>query len=360
MLHAAIMAGGSGTRFWPASRGALPKQLLNLAGERSMLQQTVDRLGDLVSPDRTLILTNVRLADAVGKQLPDLPKSCVICEPAKRDTAACIGLAAFCMLHADPDATMVVMPSDHVISTDEQFRSAITAAATLVQQNPQRLVTFGVSPGYPAISFGYIERGEVMAGSPSGINVHRVKQFREKPQVEIAQQYVESGNFYWNAGIFVWKAQRIADLLAEHQPAMHERLQTIAAAIGQDDYDEILNREFTAIKGTSIDYAVMEKADDVVVVETPFSWDDVGSWQALARLVEGDEHGNTVVGKHLGVATSNSIIRGQDGHLIVTLGVKDLVVVHTPDATLVANKHDEESIRQVVQQLTERGWEEYL
>jgi mannose-1-phosphate guanylyltransferase len=338
----------------------LPKQLLNLAGERSMLQQTVDRLGDLVSPDRTLILTNVRLADAVGEQLPDLPKSCVICEPAKRDTAACIGMAAFRMLHADPDATMVVMPSDHVISTDEQFRSAITTAATLVQQNPQRLVTFGVSPSYPAVSFGYIERGEVMADSPSGLNVHRVKQFREKPQVEIAQQYVESGDFYWNAGIFLWKAQRIVDLLAEHQPVMHERLQTIAAAIGQDDYDEILDREFTAIQGTSIDYAVMEKADDVVVVETPFSWDDVGSWQALARLVEGDEHGNTVVGKHLGVATSNSIIRGQDGHLIVTLGVRDLVVVHTPDATLVANKHDEESIRQVVQQLTERGWEDFL
>jgi len=325
-----------------------------------MLQQTVDRLGDLVSPDRTLILTNVRLADAVGEQLPDLPKSCVICEPAKRDTAACIGMAAFRMLHADPDATMVVMPSDHVISTDEQFRSAITTAATLVQQNPQRLVTFGVSPSYPAVSFGYIERGEVMADSPSGLNVHRVKQFREKPQVEIAQQYVESGDFYWNAGIFLWKAQRIVDLLAEHQPVMHERLQTIAAAIGQDDYDEILDREFTAIQGTSIDYAVMEKADDVVVVETPFSWDDVGSWQALARLVEGDEHGNTVVGKHLGVATSNSIIRGQDGHLIVTLGVRDLVVVHTPDATLVANKHDEESIRQVVQQLTERGWEDFL
>jgi mannose-1-phosphate guanylyltransferase len=359
MLHAIIMAGGAGTRFWPESRKQLPKQLLNLAGDRSMIQATVDRLGDVISADRTLIVTNRSLVAQVQEQLPDLPPTGVLGEPAKRDTAPCIGLAAFQVMRDDPDATMVVMPSDHVIGPDETFQAAIRYAAELVEQQPTRLVTFGIKPSYAAESFGYIERGDALAGG--GIApAYTVSRFREKPDAVTAKQYVDSGNFYWNSGIFVWRAKTIVDALAANQPEMHQHLKAIADAAETPTYADTLEREFTAIDGVSIDYAVMENATDVVVIEAPFDWDDVGSWQALGRLHGTDADGNTIIGKHLGLDTRDTIVRGPDNHLIVTLGVDDLIVVHTPDATVVANRHREEDIRKIVKMLEENKWDEYL
>lgn len=367
MLHAIIMAGGSGTRFWPLSRAATPKQLLQLTGERTMVQMTVDRLGDLVTPERTVIVTNERLVDAIARQLPDLPAGAVVGEPCRRDTAPCIGLAATRVLRDDADAIMAVMPADHVIPTDEVFRRAVRRAVQLVDEQPQRIVTFGIKPTYPAEIFGYIHRGEPLTGGgkPAGQSaddhrVFRVRQFREKPNAATAAKYVESGEYYWNSGIFVWRAATILDALAEHQPQMLKHLKCIDATWGTDQYDEVFRREFTAIKGVSIDYAVMEHATDVAVIEAPFEWDDVGSWQSLARLKGADDSGNTVVGRHLGVDTHGTIVRSDDEHLVVTLGLEDCIVVHTPNATLVANKHDEESIRQVVEALKEKGWDEYL
>lgn len=361
MLHAVIMAGGSGTRFWPESRDLRPKQLLKLFGERSMIQSTVDRLGDLAPHDRVLIATNKKLVSAMAEQLPELPPAAILGEPHKRDTAPCIGLAAICVSRHDPDATMVVMPADHVIGPDEAFQNAIHFAASLVDSQPGRIVTFGIKPTYPAESFGYIERGEEIeraeAGHPPAF---QVRQFREKPKADVARQYLASGSFYWNSGIFVWKAATIMQALAAHQPAMYAHLERIAAAYDTPRFEEELEREFEAIQGVSIDFAVMEHADDIVVVEAPYDWDDVGSWQALARLHGADEEGNTILAKHVGVNTRGTIVRGADDHLIVTLGLEDCVVVHTPDATLVANKHDEESIREVVKLLQEKGWREYL
>ncbi len=362
MLHAVIMAGGSGTRFWPASRNATPKQLLPLAGDSTMLQATVARLGQLVPVERVLIATNASLVPAVAEQLPKLPASSLLGEPCKRDTAPCIGLAALLLLRSDPDATMVVMPSDHVISTDEVFQQSLRQAAALVDAAPARIVPFGIRPTYPAESFGYIERGAALTAKVAAgeAPAFRVSRFREKPKADVAQKYVESGNFYWNAGIFVWKAATIAAALAERQPETFAHLQAIVAAVGKPNYGEVLAREFAAIQGISIDYAVMEHATDVVVIEAPFTWDDVGSWQSLARLRGADADGNTVVARHLGLNTHGSIIRGPDNHLIVTLGLKDTIVVHTPDATLVANKHDEEAIRQLTRLMEERGLKEYL
>ncbi len=190
--------------------------------------------------------------------------------------------------------------------------------------------------------------------------MYHVRQFREKPKAEIARQYLAAGTYYWNSGIFVWKAGTILKALAERQPEMFARLKTITAAIDTPRYAEILTREFTAIKGVSIDYAVMEHARDVLVIEAPFAWDDVGSWQAISRLQGTDAEGNTISANHLGLRTSGTIVRGPDNHLIVTLGLADCIVVHTPDATLVANKHDEESIRELVKLIAERGWQEYL
>jgi len=353
MLHAVIMAGGSGTRFWPASRKMVPKQLLALAGERTMIQSTVDRLGDLVSPDRQLIVTNKLLVDAMCQQCPEIPVANIVGEPCKRDTAPCVGLAAALVQHADPDATMAVMPSDHVIESPEKFQQALSAGEALIDQDPTRIVTFGVPPTYPAESFGYIERGERLAGDAS--SAYKVNRFREKPDRQTAQQYMDSGSFYWNSGIFMWKASTILDALQANVPELSEHISAIAATIGTASYAATLEKEFTAIKGTSIDYAVMESYPNVAVIEAPFPWDDVGSWQALSRLHQPDADGNTVVGSHVGIDTKGTIVYGQDGHTIVTIDIEDLIVVQTADATLVAPKHAEERVREVVKALEERG-----
>ncbi len=360
MLYPVIMAGGSGTRFWPESRHLRPKQLLPLVGDRTMIQATVDRLLGLAPADQMLILTNAQQADAIAAQLPSLPASSIIREPCKRDTAPCIGLAALLLATRDPDATMAVMPSDHVIGPIDVYQAAVKQAARLVDAQPGRIVTFGIKPTYPAESFGYIERGEALSIASGEAPAFRVKKFREKPNAKLAEEFLAAGTFYWNSGIFVWKARTIADELQRRQPEMFAHLKAIVDTFGTAKYEATLEREFAAIKGISIDYAVMEHATDIAVVEAPYSWDDVGSWQAIARLLPSDADGNTVAGKHLGINTQGTIVRGPDNHLIVTLGLKDCLIVHTPDATLVANKHDEESIRKIVKIMEERGWKEYL
>jgi mannose-1-phosphate guanylyltransferase len=361
MLHAVIMAGGFGTRFWPESRADRPKQLLPLAGGRTMIQSTVDRLGDLVARDRVLIVTNERLVEPIAAQLPQVPREAILGEQCKRDTAPAIGLAALFVQRQDPDAVMIVLPSDHVIRPDTAFQDAVRQAVRLVDKRPERIVTFGIKPTYPAETFGYIERGVALESQDAkAAPTFEVARFREKPKAEQAQQFLASGNFYWNAGIFVWRAQTILDALARHEPEMHARLEKIASAFGKPDYPAVLAREFAAIRAVSIDYAVMERASEVLVIEAPFEWDDVGSWQALARLHGSDAQGNTILGKHLGLNTAGTIVRGSDEHLIVTLGLTDCLIVHTPNATLVASKKDEEALRELVKQLEERGWREYL
>ncbi|MGI9475028.1 MAG: mannose-1-phosphate guanylyltransferase [Rubripirellula sp.] len=352
MLHAVIMAGGSGTRFWPASRKLVPKQLLALSGQRTMLQSTVDRLGELVPPQRQLIVTNKILSEAVRQQLPALPAENVVGEPCKRDTAPCVGLAAAMVHRVDPEGTMVVMPSDHVITDHEKFQAAISAGQKLIDEDPTRIVTFGIRPSYPAESFGYIQRGSEVAGAD--VPAFQVENFREKPDRNTAEDYVAAGTYYWNSGIFLWRASTILDALQGNVPAMHAHIAAIASAMGSDAFESTLEREFTAIKGTSIDYAVMENYKNVVMIEAPFPWDDVGSWQALSRLHDADESGNTVVGSHLGIDTRGTIVHSQDGHTIVTIDVEDLIVVQTADATLVAPKHAEERVREVVKKLEER------
>jgi len=366
MLHAIVMAGGSGTRFWPASRAGLPKQLLPLAGDKTLLADTVDRLEGLVPPERVMVVTAARLLDAVRAQVPQVPEQGLVGEPCKRDTAPCIGLAALLVARHDPDAIMAVMPSDHVIRPAEAFRGAIRQAAALVEQAPGRLVTFGIKPTYPAECFGYIQQGAAVTAPPSAggaasaAAMHAVARFREKPPATVAAEYVAAGNYLWNAGIFVWKAATILEALAERQPECLEHLRRIAAAWDTPDRDRVFAEEFAAIKGISIDYAVLEHARDVVVIEAPFSWDDLGGWSAVARQRGGDEAGNTVVGRHLGIDSIRTIVHAGDDHLVVTMGLEDMLVVHTPDATLVARRAHEEAVRKVVAELEKRGWNEYL
>ena len=361
MLHALIMAGGAGTRFWPVSRRTLPKQLLKLVGDRTLLEQAVDRLTGLVAPENTLVMTNEVLVPAVRKQLPQLPQEAVIGEPAKRDTAPCIGLAAFLLMRRDPEATMIVTPADHVISPVEKFAAAMETAVELVEAAPTRLVTFGIGPTYPAESFGYIERGEaVEVPGTADVQAYTVRRFREKPDRATAEEYLAAGTFYWNAGIFVWKARTIVEALRQFEPEMAALLERIAEAWSTDNKDQVFAELFDQVKGKSIDYAVMERYPDVAVVEAPFRWDDLGSWKALARLVGEDEAGNSVIGRHLGEQTRGCIIHSDDRHLIATYNVENLIIVHTDDATLVACRDNEESVRALVAALEEQGWHEYL
>jgi len=364
MLHAVIMAGGSGTRFWPASRLLTPKQLLPLAGETTMIQDTVHRLGAAIPPENVLVVTNERLVEPIRQQLPCVPADRIVGEPCKRDTAPCVALAAEWVLREDPDATMVVMPADHVISPNEVFQQALADAAGLVDDDPTRLITFGIKPTYAAETFGYIERGEPLSGGPPLItetSAYQVLRFREKPKGDTAREYYESGRFFWNSGIFVWKAATVLSALETFEPEIYARTRAIGEAMGTPEFEAVFHSEFEAIQGTSIDYAVMERHDNVVVIEAPFQWDDLGNWQSLPRLRGSNADGNTVVAnRSLEIDTKNTIIRSEGDHLIVTVGLEDCIVVHTPGATLVAHRDQEEAIRKVVPTIKEKGWDEYL
>ena len=360
MLHAIVMAGGSGTRFWPASRTGLPKQLLPLAGARTLLEDTIARLEGLVPDDRVMIVTAERLLAAARGQLCERPAVTLVGEPCKRDTAPCIGLAALLVSRHDPDATLAVMPSDHVIAPAAAFQAAIRQAEALVAAKPDRLVTFGVRPTYPAESFGYIQLGAPLPTPPGAAAAHAVASFREKPPASVAAEYVAAGSYLWNAGIFVWKAATILDALRERQPECLAHLEAIAAAWDGPERERVFAAEFAAIKGISIDYAVLEHATDVAVIEAAFGWDDLGGWSAVARQRGGDERGNTLVGRTLAFDTSGTIVHTDETHLVVTLGVADMLVVHTGDATLVAHRSHEEAVRRVVAELEKRGWNDYL
>ncbi len=358
MLHAVIMAGGSGTRFWPQSRHERPKQLLPLAGPRTMIQDTVDRVASFIPAERTWIVTNRRQAVETARQLPQIPADQLLIEPCGRNTAPCIGLAAIQLLARDPKAAMLVMPADHVIDTKPQFEAAVGAAEQIIEEDPQGLVLFGVPPTYPATGFGYIERGDPLTGRE---NTYRVASFREKPDRETAEEFLATGRFYWNCGIFVWRADRILSALKEYEPEIHQKLEDLKPSISTESWDDALEKIFPEMKSISIDFAVLERAPGVSVVEAPFAWDDVGSWEALPRLLGEDENRNTVDGKFCGLESTGCIVRSTDKeHLIAAVGMEDCIIVHTPDATLVAKKDNPEAVKQLVAMLEKAGYDQFL
>jgi mannose-1-phosphate guanylyltransferase len=359
MLHAVIMAGGGGTRFWPRSRQKRPKQFLTLTGDRSLLQQALDRIEALVPPGRSWVITADMHREEVGRQLPHLPPERIVGEPCGRDTAACIGLGAALIAREDPAAVMLVMPADHVIEPAQEFRRAAHVAEQLALEHPHALVTFGIPPTYPAVGYGYIQRGAEVAGR-QGIAVYKVLAFREKPGPDVAQRYVASGQYYWNSGIFVWRAATILQALRERQPKLAGAVQRIADAWTGPEREAVLRREYEALDRISIDYAVLEHAPEVLVVPAPFRWDDVGSWLAVERTHPQDGDGNTVLASHCGIDTTTCVIVADPGHLVTTVGVKDLLIVQDGDATLVASRHDESAVKQLVELLKKKGLEKYL
>ncbi len=354
MLHAVVMAGGSGTRFWPKSRRNRPKQLLKLTGDATMLQQTVARIAPMAPPGRVWIVTGTDQAEAVRAQLPDVPRANVVAEPCPRDTAACVGLAAQVVARADPDATMIVMPADHVIRPDEAFRATVRAALSVIDADPSAFVTFGIKPTRPETGYGYIERGEPL-GAPEGITLHRVAQFREKPDLATAERFVADGRYAWNSGIFVWRARAILDALARYRPGLAAALDRIGQSLGTPEETETIGREYPLLEKVPIDKAVMEKASNVRVLEVVYDWNDVGDWRALTSLVPSDAQGNTIQGDVMTSETRGSIIVSDDGGLIATLGVEDLVIVQSGGATLVARKDRLDQLKNLVASLEKEG-----
>lgn len=355
MLHAVIMAGGSGTRFWPLSRRSMPKQFLTLAGERSLIQNAFDRCHPIVTADRFWVVTNQSMISTTADHLPEVPVDQLLAEPCARNTAPCVALAAMAIAAKDPEGVMLVMPADHVIAPVEKFQEAVDFAVKAIEKTPEQLVLFGVPPVSPATGFGYIERGpETSAG------IYNVESFREKPDLETAESYVRDGYFYWNCGIFIWKAKTILAEIAAHQPQLYAVLEQLRFAYGTSEWDEVLAKQFVRMPSISIDYAVLEKSNNISVVEAPFNWDDVGSWEAMSRLNSVDSDGNTALGKACVVDSKHTIVCTSDDHVIGVLGMENCIVVHTPDATLVADRTDENAVRELVQRLKDQGYDNVL
>lgn len=359
MLHAMIMAGGGGTRFWPRSRRRRPKQFLAFSGDRTLLQATLDRIEAQVPAERTWVITGATHCGEAVRQLPQLSASHVVGEPFGRDTAACIGLGAHLIARDDPEAVMMVMPADHVIEPTQEFRRAAHAAEQVAQDHPEALITFGIRPDYPSIGYGYIQRGDSI-GQRQGVPIFKVKQFREKPSLDLAEQYLSSGEYYWNSGIFVWKVATILAELKRQRPELSAALERIATAWGTPEQETVFTNEYEKIEKISIDYAVMEGAEHVLVMEAPYTWDDVGSWLALERRNPQDAHGNTIQALHCGIHTNDCVIVSDPDHLITTIGVNNLLIVQDGDSILIADRRDEASVKQLVERLHQMGLERFL
>ncbi len=359
MLHAMIMAGGGGTRFWPRSRNRRPKQFLTFAGDRTLLQGTLDRIAAQVPSNRTWVITGEPHVGEARNQLPELPGDQIVGEPFGRDTAACIGLGAALIAQADPGATMIVMPADHVIEPVREFERAVHAAEQFADDFPNALLTFGIPPTFPSTGYGYIHRG-ASVGQRQGVTASAVMAFKEKPTADVAERFLVAGDFSWNSGIFVWKAVAILAELRKQRPKLYAAIERIAEAWPTPQRDEVFRAEYEALEKISIDFAVMEKAEKVLVIQAPYQWDDVGSWLALERRNPQDADGNTVQGLNCSVNTNNCVIVTDPGKLIATLGVHDLIIIQDGDCTLVTTRNDESNVKLIVDQLKKRGLEKFL
>lgn len=355
--YAVIMAGGGGTRLWPLSRQSRPKQMLSLFDERSLFQTSVQRLTGLFPPERIFVVTIKEQATALSNQVPEIPVENYIIEPEPRGTASVIGLAAVTLQYKDPQAVMAVLTSDHFIGNEEHFRELLSFGYQEAAEG--FLVTLGIEPTFPATGFGYIQKGNLVS-SDQGQKVFRVNAFIEKPSLERARRMLLEGGYSWNSGMFIWSASKILQEFKRLMPTLFQTLEIWNQSLRDNQQKMAFDRKWSDLKVETIDYGVMEKANDVVVIPVEnLQWNDVGSWDTLYDLLPTDQHGNIVMGgAHIGVDTSDSLIYMNEEHrLIVTIGVEDLVVVDTGDVLLVCRKDQAQKVRLVVNQLKEKGQE---
>ncbi|MBU0618354.1 MAG: mannose-1-phosphate guanylyltransferase [Planctomycetes bacterium] len=343
MRHALIMAGGSGTRLWPLSRRQRPKQLLKLFNGASLLQHSRRRVEGLFAPHNIWVITSAEYLDLVAEQLPDVPRANLLGEPVGRDTANAIGLAAHVLAQRDPGGTMAVFTADHLISPQDEFADAIEIGLAAAEQFPDSLVTFGIIPDSPHTGYGYVHRGE-----PVGEGAYQVVAFREKPSRDVAQSYVQSGEYFWNSGMFAWQISAILAELERCLPENHRTLAELARHWPNLAGTDQLADAFAGLKRISIDFGVMEKAGSVLVVEMNCRWLDLGSWSSIAETREPDSQGNfRIAPLSLILDGSHNIVIGEPDHLIAIMGLDDLVVVHGEDATLICRREHEQQIREL-------------
>jgi len=351
----AILAGGAGTRFWPSGRRARPKQLLPLTGGRSMLAETLSRCTPLAPPENTYVVTNRLQMEATLRECPELATEQIVAEPAMRNTAAAIGVAALHARRRDPKGVMVVLPADHVIRPQDAFEACFRAAVRRAAE-ADVLLTIGIQPTGPATGYGYIESGDEVA-SIDGHVVHRVESFKEKPDAATAAEFIATGRYFWNAGTFVWRISTLLAAFQKYLPGHYEVLEAIDA--GLDAGRSPAAEDYERFENIPIDMGIMERAANVEVIPALFEWDDVGSWLAVDRLNPRDDDGNVIRGEHTGVDTRNCIVISRD-HLVATVGIEDMIVVHTRDATLICPKDRAEEVRDLVQRLADQGGDKYL
>lgn len=352
---ALIMAGGKGERFWPRSRVTLPKQFLSLTDDgKTMIQLTVERISPIVDISDVYIATNENYRELVKQQLPGIPEENILCEPVGRNTAPCIGLGAVHVSKKYDDAVMIVLPSDHLIKNNEIFVETFNEACNMAEKG-DNLVTVGITPNYPETGYGYIKYdNDGMCG-----NARPVVQFVEKPDLQKAQEYLMQGTYLWNSGMFVWKVSTILKCFGKYMEKTAEGLEVIKEAIGRPNQDDVLKEVFPQLESLSVDYGIMEKAGNIYTIPGNFGWDDVGSWLAVGRIKENDKDGNVVNGNVVAIDTKNCVIEGQE-KLIAAVGLTDIVIVDTKDATLVAAKESAGQIKQVLAKLRDDGRNEYL
>ncbi|MDQ7816931.1 MAG: mannose-1-phosphate guanylyltransferase [Melioribacteraceae bacterium] len=344
-LYAVIMAGGVGSRFWPRSKERKPKQLIRIAGENTMIQDTVKRLNGLVKKENIFVITNKIQKLRVKEQLPEIPEENIIDEPFGKNTAACIGLASVLVKAKNKEAVTITLPSDHLIKDDEQFRECLSTAANFAYKS-KGLVTIGITPTRPETGYGYIQFDE------DGVdkNIHKVLTFAEKPNLATARRFLESGDFLWNSGIFIWRVDTILNEIKKYLPDLYEGLETLEPSINTPDFEKQLVQVYGQLKSISIDYGVMENSDNVYLTKADFYWNDLGNWEAVYEISDKNEEGNALIGDVYTQNTFGSYIFSPR-KFTATIGVENLIVINTNEALLVCHRNNAQDVRQIVDYL---------
>lgn len=358
-IYAVIMAGGVGSRFWPRSRERSPKQVLEIVGSGTMIQNTVKRIEPLIPVENICVVTNRLQKELIVQQLPNIPEENILVEPVGRNTAPCIGLAAQWVFHKDSHAVMIVLPADHLIQDENEFLSVLRKAIRVAEEN-EALVTIGIKPTHPETGFGYIQFDDSIDHNVKAAEgIYRVKTFAEKPNLETAEKFLKSGDFVWNSGMFIWRASIILDEIERQLPELAVQLRKIALAVGTPQFNHAVEVAYGVLRGVSIDYGVMEKAKNVYVAKGDFGWSDVGSWDEVMRLTPVNGDGNAIRG-HVIVkdAVSNYIDAGNK--MVAIVGAEDLIVISTDDAILICKRGHSQDVKEIVDYLRRKQMNDFL
>ena len=363
-VYAVIMAGGGGTRFWPWSRETQPKQILPILSSQTMIRETVERIRPLVPREKILIVTSRSQARRLHKEVPQIPRRNLLLEPSGRNTAPCLALAAVHIQALNPEAVMIALPADHHIGKRREFLGTLRRAVEFASRE-NYLLTLGITPTGPETGYGYIQKGEIL-GRVRGTKIFKAKAFREKPTLPKAKGYLRRGDYLWNSGMFVWRADAFLKAVETFLPQLYQPMQELKASIGKRRGQKVLERVYSQCPSISVDYGIMEKAKNVALIESRFGWSDVGSWSVLWNLWPKDPKGNVHLhgdnrraNKILTIDSSGCVIRGEK-NLIAILGLKDIVVAEAGEAILVCPRHRSQDVRRVLEELKERGWRQYL